>query len=67
MTYLPVLFGQHASNLGNSHVSLSLCRFWHEGGRAVKLVVPSTDTIINYTWLQPAMTGLKKVWSISLA
>jgi len=60
MTYLPILFDYHASNIGNSHVPLSLCRFWHEEGRGVKLVVPSTEKNINYPWLQPAMSGLKK-------
>ena len=60
MTYLPVLFGFHATNIGNSHVPMSLCRFWHEGGRAVKLVVPSIEKNISYPWLEPAMTGLKK-------
>ncbi|MEO7343246.1 MAG: hypothetical protein ABIU85_00270, partial [Methylotenera sp.] len=60
MTYLPILFGYHASNLGNSHVPLSLCRFWQEGGRKVKLTVASADKNISYPWLQPAMTGLKK-------
>lgn len=60
MTYLPILFGYHASNLGNSHVPLSLSRCWDESGRMVKLTVPSTDKNINYPWLHPAMTGLKK-------
>ncbi|HYN54066.1 MAG TPA: glycosyltransferase family 4 protein [Methylotenera sp.] len=60
MTYLPILFGYHASNLGNSHVPLSLCRFWQEGGRKVKLIVASAEKNISYPWLQPAMTGLKK-------
>lgn len=60
MTYLPILFGYQASNVGNSHIPLSLCRFWHEGGRTVKLIVPSTDKNISDPWLQPAMTGLKK-------
>lgn len=60
MTYLPILFGYHASNLGTSHVPLSLCRYWHTSGRAVKLTVPSAEKNINYPWLQPALTGLKK-------
>ena len=60
MNYLPILFGYHASNLGNSHVPLSLCRYWHRGGRAVKLTVPSADKSIDYPWLQPAITGLRK-------
>ena len=60
MSHLPVLFGYHASNLGNSHVPLSLCRFWYESGRAVRLTVPSTDSAINYPWLIPVMSGFKK-------
>ena len=60
MNYLPILFGYHASNLGNSHVPLSLCRYWHRGGRAVKLTVPSADKSIDYPWLQPTITGLRK-------
>ncbi len=60
MSGLPVLFGYHASNLGNSHVPLSLCRFWHDSGRAVRLTVPSTESSIAYPWLNPVMTGLKK-------
>ncbi len=60
MNYLPILFGYHASNLGNSHVPLSLCRFWQEGGRMVKLTVASAEKNINYPWLQPTITGLKK-------
>lgn len=60
MNYLPILFGYHASNLGNSHVPLSLCRFWHDGGRTVKLVAPSADKNINYPWLHPALTGIEK-------
>jgi glycosyltransferase involved in cell wall biosynthesis len=60
MTSLPVLFGYHASNIGNSHVPLSLCRFWHESGRSVTLMVPSSDDAIDYPWLKPAMRGLKK-------
>ena len=61
MTYLPTLMGYHASNIANSHVPISLCRFWHEGGRAVKLVAPSVEKSVDYPWLQPAMTGLKKI------
>lgn len=69
MTYLPVLFGFHATDIGNSHVPVSLCRYWHEGGRAVKLVVPSIEKTLNYSWLQPALTGLKKklVYRLNLA
>lgn len=60
MTYLPILFGYHASHLGNSHVPLSLCRFWYESGRKVKLTVASAEKNMNFPWLQPAMTGIKK-------
>ena len=60
MGYLPVLLGYHASNLGNSHVALSLCRYWNESGREAPLTVPSADDGIVFPWLKPAMTGLKK-------
>jgi glycosyltransferase involved in cell wall biosynthesis len=60
MDYLPVLFGYHASNLGNSHVALSLCRYWNESGRKAPLTVPSADDGLVYPWLKPAMTGFKK-------
>ena len=60
MSLLPVLFGYHASNLGNSHVPLSLCRYWHESGRAVRLTVPSADRSIHYPWLKPVVSGIKK-------
>lgn len=58
--HLPVLFGYHASNLGNSHVPLSLCRHWQASGRDVRLTVPSADGHLSFPWLQPAMAGLKK-------
>lgn len=58
MTHLPVLFGYHASDLGNSHVPLSLCRSWHASGRKVRLLVPSADDQIRYPWLRTAMGGL---------
>jgi glycosyltransferase involved in cell wall biosynthesis len=60
LKHLPVLFGYHASDLGNSHVPLSLCRSWHSSGRAVSLVVPSAEKGFSYPWLKPSMTGLKK-------
>jgi glycosyltransferase involved in cell wall biosynthesis len=60
MSYLPVLFGYHASNLGNSHVALSLCRYWNESGRDAPLTVPSADDALMCRWLRPAITGLKK-------
>ncbi len=60
MSHFPVLFGYPASDLGNSHVPLSLCRYWHESGRAVRLTVPSTDISIKYPWLVPVISGLKK-------
>jgi len=59
-THLPVLFGYHASNLGNSHVPLSLCRHWRASGRSVRLTVPSAEEHLSFPWLQPAMAGLKK-------
>jgi hypothetical protein len=61
MTHLPILYGYHASNPGNSHVPLSLCRFWHEGGRMVKLTVPSVDKNINYPWYTALMSKLRNV------
>jgi glycosyltransferase involved in cell wall biosynthesis len=60
MNYLPILFGYDASNLGNSHVPISLCRYWHLSGRSVKLFVPSVDDGIDYPWLKPAVSGFKK-------
>ena len=60
MSHLPVLFGYPASDLGNSHVPLSLCRFWYENGKAVRLTVPSIESSINYPWLIPFMSGIKK-------
>lgn len=60
MNYLPILFGYHASNLGISHVPFSLSRYWYNAGRAVKLTVASTEKNIDYPWLKPAITGLKK-------
>jgi len=58
--HLPVLFGYHASNLGNSHVPLSLCRHWQESGRDARLTVPSADDHVSFPWMHPAMIGLKK-------
>jgi len=60
MTHLPVLFGYHASDLGNSHVPLSLCRSWHANGRKVRLLVPSADDQVRYPWLRTAMGGLTR-------
>ncbi len=57
---LPILFGYHASNLGNSHVPLSLCRNWQAEGRAVCLTVPSRDAHLSFPWLHSATGGLKK-------
>jgi len=59
-SHLPVLFGYHASNLGNSHVPLSLCRHWQASGRDVRLIVTSADDHLSFPWMQPAMAGLKK-------
>jgi len=61
MKHLPVLFGYHASNLGNSHVPLSLCRHWNESGRFSTLTVPSIDDAITWSWVKPAMSGIRKV------
>ncbi len=60
MNHLPVLFGYHASNLGNSHVPLSLCRYWNESGRDARLTVPSAEKSLGFPWLIPAMSGIKK-------
>ncbi|NEX13032.1 MAG: glycosyl transferase family 1 [Prosthecochloris sp.] len=60
MKYLPVLFGYHASNLGNSHVPLSLCRYWNIEGNEVRLTVPSAEKNLDFPWLIPAMSGIKK-------
>ncbi|NTU52430.1 MAG: glycosyltransferase family 4 protein [Chlorobiaceae bacterium] len=60
MKNLPVLFGYHASNLGNSHVPLSLCRHWNESGRASTLTVPSSEDSIAWPWLKPVMKGIRK-------
>lgn len=60
MDFLPVLFGFHASNLGNSHVPMSLCHFWHEMGLATRLYVPSLDEQYRAPWLVAAAHGLKK-------
>ncbi|RTY37776.1 glycosyltransferase [Chlorobium phaeovibrioides] len=60
MNYLPVLFGYEASNIGNSHVALSLCRHWHESGRAVQLTLPGAVKGLEYPWLRTAMKGLRQ-------
>ena len=60
MSSLPVLFGYHASNLGNSHVPLSLCRYWNESGRLSTLTVPSAESEFSWPWLKPVVTGLRK-------
>jgi glycosyltransferase involved in cell wall biosynthesis len=60
MSNLPVLFGYNASNLGNSHVPLSLCRYWNESGRPSTLTVASADDSISYPWLNPALKGIIK-------
>ncbi|NTV92226.1 MAG: glycosyltransferase family 4 protein, partial [Chlorobiaceae bacterium] len=44
----------------NSHVPISLCRYWNESGRMAKLTVPSVDDTIVYPWIKPAIKGLKK-------
>lgn len=60
MRHLPVLFGYHASNLGNSHVPLSLCHWWNAEGLASKLYVPSSDDAYLHPWVFPAASGFKK-------
>jgi glycosyltransferase involved in cell wall biosynthesis len=60
MSYLPVLFGYNASNLGNSHVPLSLCRYWNQSGRPSTLTVASADDTVTYPWLNPALNGIRK-------
>jgi glycosyltransferase involved in cell wall biosynthesis len=60
MKHLPVLFGYHASNIGNSHIPLSLCRFWNESGRPATLTVPGTEPAFDYPWLYPVTSGLAK-------
>jgi glycosyltransferase involved in cell wall biosynthesis len=60
MRYLPVLFGFHASNLGNSHVPLSLCRWWNETGLSSRLYVPSLDEAHRSSWVVPAVSGIRK-------
>lgn len=60
MANLPILFGYHASNIGNSHVPLSFCRYWNESNREALLTVPSADNTLAYPWLEPAMKGMKK-------
>jgi glycosyltransferase involved in cell wall biosynthesis len=60
MSGLPILFGYHASGLGNSHVPLSLCRHWDAAGLEVRLYVPSREDSIQAPWVLPALGGLKK-------
>ena len=60
MNGLPILFGYHASGLGNSHVPLSLCRHWDAAQLEVRLYVPSREDAIQAPWILPALCGLKK-------
>ena len=60
MTNLPVLFGYEASNIGNSHVPLSLCRHWSERGMGVRLTVPGAVHGIGYPWLRTAIKGIRQ-------
>jgi len=60
MRHLPVLFGYHASNLGNSHVPLSLCHWWNKKKLPSRLYVPSVDDSYHYPWLVPATSGIRK-------
>ena len=60
MNYLPVLFGYHASGLGNSHVPLSLCRYWDADHLPVRLYVPSMEDDLSAPWIIPAARGIRK-------
>lgn len=60
MRHLPVLFGFHASNLGNSHVPLSLCHWWNAAALDSRLYVPSADDTHSHPWVFPAARGLRK-------
>ncbi|WP_449258691.1 glycosyltransferase family 4 protein [Chlorobium limicola] len=60
MKNLPILFGYHASNIGNSHIPMSLCRFWNESGRPATLTVPGTEPEFARPWLYPVTSGLAK-------
>lgn len=60
MRHLPVLFGYHASNLGNSHVPLSLCNWWNTKQLPTRLYVPSLDKNQHHSWVVPARTGIRK-------
>ncbi|WP_028581607.1 glycosyltransferase family 4 protein [Desulfogranum japonicum] len=60
MKHLPVLFGFHASNLGNSHVPLSLCRWWNAMQLPTRLYVPSLDKVHQHPWIIPAASGIRK-------
>ncbi len=60
MNHLPVLFGYEASDIGNSHVPLSLCRHWDESGRRVSLTVPGAIPGLEYPWLRTAIRGIRQ-------
>lgn len=60
MGHLPVLFGYYASNIGNSHVPISLCRYWNEYGKKATLTIPSADNTIVYPWMNTAYKGITK-------
>ena len=57
---LPVLFGYHASNLGNSHVALSLCSHWQSEGQKVRLTVPSADDHLITPWMNVTMGKIRR-------
>ncbi len=62
MAHLPVLFGVHLDNRGNSHVALSLCRWWNEDGKRSGLTAPSADDHIAPDWVQPVMGRIRRKW-----
>lgn len=63
MRHLPILFGYHASNLGNSHVPLSLAAGMNQAGLRSQLYVPSADDHLKKNWLHPALGRLERKWT----
>lgn len=60
MSHLPILFGFHASNIGNSHIPMNFSRFWNQNDRATKLYVPSVDAAHAKPWILPSYQGVSK-------
>ena len=50
-----ILFGYHASDLGNSHIPLALAGHWNRFGLPTELIAPSADPRFRSPWLR---TGL---------